>query len=86
MINEFIFEMEKILYQNGKNNIVFELMDEETALIREFEMMHSHPEKFEKDGKQILHRNQFTYEITPEFGKNNIKVKCNECGNTIIIN
>ena len=73
-------------YQNGKNNIVFELSDEETALVREFEMKHSHPEKFEKDGKQIFHRRQFTYEITPDLGKYIIKVKCNECGEEIFIN
>ena len=73
-------------YQNGKNNIVFELSDEETALVREFEMKHSHPEKFEKDGKQIFHSRQFTYEITPDLGKYIIKVKCNECGEEIIIN
>ena len=73
-------------YQNGKNNIIFELSDEETALVREFEIKHSHPEKFEKDGKQIFHSGQFTYEITPEFSKYIIKVMCNECGEKIIIN
>ena len=40
-------------YQNGKNNIVFELTDEESALVREFEMKHSHPEKFEKARERI---------------------------------
>ena len=73
-------------YQNGKTNKVFELTDKETSLVREFEKKHSHPEKFEKGGKQILHVGQFTYEITPEFSKYVIKVKCNECGEEIIIN
>lgn len=72
-------------YQNGKNNIVFELTDEESSLIREFEKNHSHSEKFEKDGKQILHSGQFTYEITPKLGRYIIKVKCNECGESKII-
>ena len=76
----------ELCYQNGKTNIVFELTDEESALIREFEKKHSHLEKFEKNGKQILHNRQFTYEITPEFGKYIIKVKCNKCGEEMIIN
>ena len=73
-------------YQNGKNNIIFELTDKETTLVREFEKNHSHQEKIEKNRKQILHSGQFTYEITPEFGKYSIKVKCNECGEVMIIN
>ena len=72
-------------YQNGQTNIMFELTDEESSLIREFEMKHSHPEKFKKDGKQIFHSGQFTYEITPEFSKYIIKIQCNECGEIEII-
>ena len=69
-------------YQNGKNNIVFELTDEETSLVREFEKKHSHPEKFEKDGKQIFHSGQFTYKITPGGLRHCVSIKCNECGET----
>ena len=69
-------------YQNGKNNIVFELTDNETIAAKEFKNTHCHKEEF-ADSKTFfstMHQ-QFTYEITPGLHQH-VSIKCNECGET----
>lgn len=67
-------------YQNGRNNIIFELSDEETQKVLEFKRNHKHSEKYINGKNPFFNQQQFTYTFTPNAIEKHIKVKCNICG------
>lgn len=66
-------------YQNGKNNIVFELSEEGSKKVRDFQNAHTHAGK---DGitRLLCQPNRFEYTLDNTDFCNCKKIKCNECG------
>ena len=71
-------------YQNGLNNIIFELNEKESQESRDFIKDHRHREEYMAEGKMGFSTTGggFTYEITPTGLGPCIEIKCNKCGAT----
>ena len=68
-------------YQNGENNIIFELTNEESEKARAFIKEHKHTILNRPGLPHFKHMDQFTYMITPNgLGGQRMNIKCNECG------
>ena len=62
-----------------KNNVVFELSEEGSKKVRDFQNAHTHADKY-GIAKLLCQHNRFEYTLDSTDFCNCIKIKCNKCG------